>query len=136
MVDSTDKEKHMSGNDEIRNANDGSKTDGTEWADLVALYHPLFEDKKGWQDLSGEEWVDILSSHRQFEGKCDWSKLDERDWVRILSRRPELVGRFDPDKCDWSKLDGNDWETSSSWRRSSRTNATGRNWASVIGTTF
>ena len=52
----------MSGNDEIRNANDGSKTDGTEWADLVVLYHPLFEDKKGWQDLSGEEWVDIRAN--------------------------------------------------------------------------
>ena len=60
----------MSENDEIRNANDGSKSSRTEWADLAALY-PDFAQKEGWRDLGGKEWRKIIALTPEFADQCD-----------------------------------------------------------------
>ena len=54
-----------------------------------------------WANISGYEWVNILSNDESFDNKCKyWYKLTGTHWAMLFKYRPELV-----DNCAWNMLD-------------------------------
>ena len=55
----------------------------------------LIDSGKGWESLSSNEWVDLLSYDSEYAPKCDavkgWERFNGYDWVKLLKNNPRLA---------------------------------------------
>ncbi len=80
-----------------------NKTNGNEWADLVALHPELVQrGRREWRDLDGHDWVALLQKHPECADKCDkWDQFDTECWEHLLRAQPQFA-----DKCDkWDSFE-------------------------------
>lgn len=61
-----------------------------QWA-IVLGHRPLWRDHRSLSDLSGTDWVTLLTIQPQFAADCDWSKLDAGDWHDLLFDAPDNI---------------------------------------------
>jgi len=55
----------------------------------------LIDSGKGWESISSDEWVDLLSYDSEYASKCDavngWMRFNGSDWVKLLKNNPRLA---------------------------------------------
>ena len=48
-------------------------------------------EKYDFENLTGEQWVQLLCEHPEFADKCDWDNLYPHEWSKLLAVQPQFV---------------------------------------------
>ena len=73
--------------------------------------------KYDFENLTGEQWSQLLCKHPEYADKCHWSELNSEDWSKLLAVQPQFA-----EHCtDWFYLLPQfahicRWETFSGWK--------------------